>query len=177
MAGKTFLEQREGRPVKQDALEESYRAYRQDLYLYALSLCRDPVLADELTAETFYRALLSLEADASSVRCWLLRVCKNLFYDLLRRRKRAGDRTVPEEYPDPAPGVLEQLIRDERRRLLYREILLLSPGDRELLLLFYFERCPVAEISRLTGKSPGAVKTGLTRARSRLKKRLEEEWA
>lgn len=41
--------------MKQDALEESYRAYRQDLYLYALSLCRDPVLADELTAETFYR--------------------------------------------------------------------------------------------------------------------------
>lgn len=62
---------------------------------------RDPVLADELTAETFYRALLSLEADASSVRCWLLRVCKNLFYDLLRRRKRAGDRTVPESIPIP----------------------------------------------------------------------------
>ena len=122
--------------MKQDALEESYGAYRQDLYLYALSLCRDPVLADELTAETFYRALLSLEADASSVRCWLLRVCKNLFYDLLRRRKRAGDRTVPEEYPDPAPGVLEQLIRDERRRLLYREILLLSPGTGSFCFFF-----------------------------------------
>ncbi|MCM0706262.1 hypothetical protein NBH08_15265 [Faecalicatena sp. BF-R-105] len=87
--------------MKQDALEESYRAYRQDLYLYALSLCRDPVLADELTAETFYRALLSLEADASSVRCWLLRVCKNLFYDLLRRRKRTGTELFPRSIPTP----------------------------------------------------------------------------
>lgn len=163
--------------MKGDALEESYRAYRQDLYLYAFSLCRDPVLADELTAETFYRALLSLESNAPSVKYWLLRVCKNLFLDLCRRNAARKSQSLSETVADPGEGVLEQVLRDERQRALYRGLLRLSPGDRELLLLFYFERCPIAEIVRLTGRAPGAVKTGLTRARARLKKQLEEELA
>ena len=84
--------------MKQDALEESYRAYRQDLYLYALSLCRDPVLADELTAETFYRALLSLEADASSGCCGSVKI---FFMTCFAAERGRGTELFPRSIPTP----------------------------------------------------------------------------
>ena len=37
--------------------EEVYRDYLEDVYRFSLALCRDPVLAEELTQETFFRAL------------------------------------------------------------------------------------------------------------------------
>ena len=38
--------------------EEVYRDYLEDVYRFSLALCRDPVLAEELTQETFYQACL-----------------------------------------------------------------------------------------------------------------------
>lgn len=156
-------------------LDEVYRRYANDLYLYALSLCRNGSLAEELTAETFCRALLSLRPDVPSVRYWLLRVCKNLYLDLLRREKRHKTTELSETLPDTGEQLLEQIIQDERRRALYRGLLRLREEERELLLLFYFQNCPIAEIAQLTQKSAGAVKTGLSRARAKLKQELEEE--
>lgn len=46
--------------MKPDELERAYRDYSREVYLYALSLCRDPHEAEELTSDAFYKAFLSL---------------------------------------------------------------------------------------------------------------------
>lgn len=70
------------------SLEELYRRYAGELYLYAYSLCQNRARAQDLTAEAFCRALLSLEGEGVQWRGWLFKVCRNLWLDELRRGKR-----------------------------------------------------------------------------------------
>ena len=164
--------------MKQDMLEELYRSCAGQVYLYALSLCKDPHQAEELTSDTFYKALLCLEEEREGVKYWLLKVCRNLFLDRARRQRRRKELPLEEEWltGQGQDNPLEEYLQNEERQALYRALLRLPPFDRELLTMFYFAGCGTAQIASLTGKTPGAVKTGLSRARIRLKKGLEEEW-
>ena len=115
-----------------DALEALYRDHYRAALLYALSLCGDRDLAEDLVSDAFEAALLTLDDSHPSVRYWLLRVCRHLWLDELRRRKRRP--TVPAEGLDlPVPeAVLEGLLREERYAALYRALRKL-PSDAPLL--------------------------------------------
>lgn len=68
-------------------LEELYRRYAGELYLYAYSLCQNEAQAQDLTAEAFCRALLALDGADAGWRSWLYKVCRNLWLDQVRRRE------------------------------------------------------------------------------------------
>ena len=51
-------------------LEELYRRYAGELYLYAYSLCQNEAQAQDLTAEAFCRALLALDVSYPGCRRW-----------------------------------------------------------------------------------------------------------
>lgn len=159
--------------MNSEDLEQIYLKYYHQVYLYALSLSGNVHSAEDLTSETFCKALLSLEDCGQSVKFWLFRVCRNLFFDSLRRDRRL----LPEEaiQEETADQVWEHMLKNEEARQLYRSILMLSPNYRELVYMFYFQDCSIKEIARLTKKPEGAVKTALCRARQRLKFYLKEE--
>ena len=122
--------------------------------------------------ETFYRALLSLEREGEW-KGWLFRVCRNLWVDSMRRRKfQTGEPPDPERLA-AEEDLLEDLIREERRRAVYRAVLELSPADREAVTLHYCAGLPLREVGAAMGLSPGAARTLLCRARQKLKTRLE----
>lgn len=160
--------------MTQDALEHVYTLYARQVYLYARSLCGSHHVAEELTADTFYKAMLALDKESPHIKYWLLRVCRNLFVDHCRRSKRE---------PVPLPEALSATECDpadihwqsEERRALYLAMLRLSAHDRELLTMYYFLDCTIAQIAAHTGRTAGAVKTALCRARTRLKNMMEEE--
>ena len=112
-------------------LEELYRRYAGELYLYAYSLCQNKAQAQDLTAEAFCRALLALDGADAGWRSWLYKVCRNLWLDQVRRSRRLAP-----EPPGPelaAEGdVLEELLQEERRRAVYRAVQALSPVDRDI---------------------------------------------
>ena len=154
------------------SLEELYRRYAGELYLYAYSLCQNRARAQDLTAEAFCRALLSLEGEGVQWRGWLFKVCRNLWLDELRR----GKRLAPEP-PDPARlpaegDILEELIRQETRRTVYRAVQALSPADREVITLYYYGELPLKEVGAAMGISPGAARTLPCRAAEKLSARL-----
>ena len=62
-----------------DALEALYRDHYRAALLYALSLCGDRDLAEDLVSDAFEAALLTLDDSHPSVRYWLLRVCRHLW--------------------------------------------------------------------------------------------------
>ena len=55
-------------------LEELYRRYAGELYLYAYSLCQNEAQAQDLTEEAFCRALLALDGADAGWRSWLYKV-------------------------------------------------------------------------------------------------------
>lgn len=155
------------------SLEDLYRRYAGELYLYAFSLCQDRETAQDLTGETFCRALLALKGDEAGWRSWLYRVCRNLWVDQLRRGKfQAGE---PPDWDSLAAegDVLEDLIREERRRTVYRSVQALSPAYREAVTLYYYGGLSLKEVGAAMGTTPGAARTLLCRARQKLKQSLE----
>lgn len=157
-----------------ELLERLYRQYYPGALLYCTALCGDEELAKDITADAFIKAYLSLPEDTGSFRFWLLRVCKNLWIDHLRKRSReTSEQPLARMVGDLSPEI--RYLRDERSRCLWRAIAALAPADRELVILHYFSGLSLEEISRIAGKSYPAVRQRMVRLRQSLKTKLEEQ--
>ena len=83
--------------------EEVYRDYLEDVYRFSLALCRDPVLAEELTQETFFRALehIGQFRGECTLRVWLCQIAKHAWLTHCRRqRRREPEPELREEGPE-----------------------------------------------------------------------------
>ena len=78
-------------------LDAVYRQHAQTVYKFLLSQCRDPQTAEELTQETFYQAVRSIDRFDGSckVSVWLCQIAKHLWYQHLRKANR--ETALPEE--------------------------------------------------------------------------------
>ena len=152
--------------------EELYEAHHSELLRWCAAACRDEALAEDLTQETFLRAIQATEdfedLGPSQRRAWLYRTMKNLLVDRIRRAKLEASylETYPEDTVQPEPGYGAA----ENALLLSA----LSDQDRALFHLRYVEGYTAAELARMFQMPPGTVRARLSRARTLLKKTLSE---
>ena len=157
--------------MRPDLLEKMFSEHYNGAMLYALSLCRDRHLAEELVSIAFFKALQSADDSILSFRAWLFAVLRNEHLSHLRRRKKNVE--IHENIENEDDRVLDKIIKDEEYRALYRALSLLPKLENEIITLFYFENLSIREISQIVEKSEGMVKTTLCRARIKLKEILE----
>jgi RNA polymerase sigma-70 factor (ECF subfamily) len=170
-----LFSERGGTIVKNDEFEILYKKYSAEIYIYALSLCKDHHLSQDLVSETFFKALLSIESSQEYIKFWLFRVCKNLYLDNLRKNKHLQDMDVNRANLLIEDNTLDSIIHNEQRRRIYYEIIKLQPSYKEIITLYYYCNFSLSEISSMVGISQGAARTLLFRARKKLKLVLEEE--
>ena len=76
-------------------IEELYRTYFDIVYRYICSVSQDGPLAEEVTQETFFKALKKIDQFRGDcdVRVWLCQIAKNTLYDHLKKQKKqlSGD--------------------------------------------------------------------------------------
>lgn len=157
-----------------DILQELYTRYYSRALLYTLALCGDEELAKDLTAEAFVKAYLTLPDEMPSFPFWLLRVCRNLWLNHVKKHSRMGALEEAEEpvcYETPETVYLKQ----ERSRSLWRAVGKLPPKDREILTLHYFSGLPLQQVAALVGQSYGATRQRLSRLRRTLRQEMEEQ--
>lgn len=163
--------------MEKDLLERLYREYYQAVFLYCLSLCGDQQTAEDLAADAFVKAYLSLPDEIPSFQYWLFRVCRNLWIDSLRKGKKKAD-IQPDDYLHSIPYIQSpetEYLKSERYRYLWNAIGTLKPMDREIITLHYFSGLSLQEIAVLLGKSGPAVRQRMHRLRKTLKQRMEEQ--
>lgn len=158
-----------------DQLEKLYIKYYRELYLYAFSLCRDHHMAEDLTSDTFYKAILSLDVHISYIKYWLFKVCKNLFLDYTRKDKEYSDTDKLDHIISLEETPLDQLINNEEKKRLYQMVINLPSSYREVIILYYYCDFTLKEITKATGFTEGNIKVILFRARKKLKIQLEGE--
>lgn len=157
--------------MRDDILTELYEKYYRSAFLYALSLCKEKAWAEDIVSEAFEKAMLTLEEADNGFLYWLLRVCRNLFLDEMRRkRNRSAEELTEIAVPEDA---LASVLQKEENRRLYHAIETLPRRYAELLTLYYFAGLSLKQAAVFLGISHGAAKTALFRARVQLKKRLE----
>jgi len=161
-------------------IEALFELHAGAVYGYLLRMSGDPAAADELTSETFLRAMLALDGfrGDSSVRTWLIRIARNLYLNRARREQRTTSLDALTEQgvsfranqPEPETAALDR----ERGRELQAALLTLSETDRSLLLLTSQEKMTYREVGEILGISVAAVKVRVFRARQRLSNALDE---
>lgn len=146
--------------------EELYKIHYSELVLFGTSMCGSREAAEDLAQETFVRAMCHCDQiedlSPNKRRAWLYRTMKNLFYD--RCRKAA----VESRY---LQGLQEEAAADRRMQEVENDALMqtISPEDRVLFQLRYFDGYTAAEIAQMMDLPPGTVRSRLSRCRSYLK--------
>lgn len=156
-------------------LKQLYQKYQKEIYLYLYSLCKNWDLAEDLTQETFLKAILSLPDSHTNVRAWLYMVARNLY---LNHKKKERKQVPIEEFfdviwDDASAEVLEHLLQDERRRLLYQALQHLNEDKREVLMLQYFGGLSQKEIAALLRKTPENIRILAYRGKKELREYME----
>ena len=108
-------------------MEEIYQAHARTVYKFLLSQCHDADLAEELTQETFYQAVRSIDRFNGSckVSVWLCQIAKHLWYQHLRKRK--PEEPLPEDGL-PGPSAEEDVLTRQGHLDLLRQIHALPPA-------------------------------------------------
>jgi RNA polymerase sigma-70 factor (ECF subfamily) len=159
---------------------EIYERYAGDVHRFAYYLSGNRTLAEDLTSETFVRALcVRSDLRVGTVKAYLFAIARNLYRDFLSSQRRvATDEELPKAR-DPNPGPdLEAQGRENYANLL-RTIQQLPEGEREALLLSIDEDLKYEQIALILGCSVAAVKVRICRARVKLKSELakkEQSW-
>ena len=157
--------------MRSDVVEELFKEHYNSAILYTLSLCKNPAVAEDVVSDAFYKALMTADDKIVNFRAWLLTVCRNGYYDLLRKKKRLV--SLSDTVSDGKESLLDSVIKDEGYKALYNAIYLLPENYREIIVLFYFERQKLPDIAKIVGKSENNVKVTLLRAMEKLKTILE----
>lgn len=157
-----------------EPLRQLYRNYQNEIYLYLYSLCHNRELAQDLTQETFLKAILSLPNDHVNVRAWLYLVARNLYLNHFNREKRLVPLEEIESFSaDNTAAWLDHLIRDEQKQLLYQALQHLPERQREILLLHYFSGLSLKEIAAILKQTPENIRIQAYRGKKELKQYME----
>lgn len=142
---------------------------------FALSLCRNADVADDLVQITVERAVKSRDTfePGTNMISWLFRILRNAWIDMTRRNRTRGTE-IDLSYSPDAAAVDGRRVTESRLMLgAVEQALADLPADqREVLLLVCFEEMSYAETSEVLGIPIGTVMSRLSRARIALVKIL-----
>jgi RNA polymerase sigma-70 factor (ECF subfamily) len=149
-------------------------AHLDDVYRYVLYLTGDRALSEDLTAETFERALRAwscFDPARGSVKTWLCQLARSTSLDHFRaesRRRRREESYALREGPEARDSVFGEGLAPELEAALGA----LSAGEREVIALRVVLELDARQTARLLGISETACSTRLSRALHKLEERL-----
>lgn len=158
--------------------EDAYQIYGKRVYLYLLSLTGNPDEAEELLAETFYRAFLHIDSfeGRSSIYTWLCEIGKNAWLKECKRKNRLDKRGIGEtDVGSEAPSPEIQIIKKEEHRRILQTVLKLKEPYKEVFMLHVFGEMKLKEIAALYSKTEDWARVTYYRAKNKVAKAMENE--
>lgn len=157
-----------------EKIEQAYLQHAKDVYRYLLSLSHDENLAEELTQETFFRAMRTLHRYNGNCKLsvWLCQIAKHLWYQWLEKRSRYEQVELTDEIPCPESPEKFAILCMEKTAL-YQAIHTLPEPMRELVYLRLTGEFSFSEIGQILGKSESWARTTFYRAKQKIMEEME----
>lgn len=144
-----------------------YQRYAPQVHRFALFLCGDAMLADDITSETFVRAWTSRgKIREATVKAYLFTIARNLYRDHLRRNRRYEE--LQESLPDGSPTPQARVEHKAELEAVMAALQQLAEIDRAALLMRVQEEMPYEEIAQALDMPVTTVKVKVHRARLKL---------
>ena len=158
--------------------EELYRENFDLVYRYALGLTQDVHAAEELTQETFFKALQSVDGfrGECGLKTWLCGIAKNKFLSQQRQKKPEPLDELPETR-DPGVGPESAVLCKDESMWLHRLLHALPEPYKEVFSLRVFGQLGFREIGQLFGKTENWACVTFHRAKAKINanRKAEEE--
>ena len=155
--------------------EQIYQTYFRDVFLYLRSLSANEDIAEEMTQETFVKALKSIDTfdGSKDIRAWLFTIAKNTYFTFCKRRKIYADKEPPEDIVDTRSDFIEQFSDEESALHIHRFLHDMEEPYKEVFSLRVFGELPFENIGLLFGKSSGWARVTFYRAKKQILQHME----
>ncbi|MFC1972393.1 RNA polymerase sigma factor [Chloroflexota bacterium] len=156
-----------------EAFGELYDVYLEQIYRYVYHQLKEKMTAEDITEEVFVKAWKSIKScrgKEKTFKAWLYRIAHNQVVDYYRYQKRETGmyrQNIVDE-SNPVQNI-EQANESER---LFAEISSLPRNQKQVVILRFIEGLEHQEVSKIMGKSQGAIRVLQVRALATLRKRF-----
>ena len=158
-------------------MEQIYKKYFETVNKYLFCLTHNSDISEELTQETFYRAVKNINKfkGNSKMSVWLCQIAKNLWYDELKKNKKIGNIEDEMFLIQSEDKVEEKVVSNESKIELYRKIQKLDKLTREVIYLIITGELSFKEIGDILNKTENWARVTFYRGKSKLKEVDENE--
>ena len=158
--------------------EQIYSTYFESVYRYIWKLSCDEHIAEEITSETFLKAMKSIEdfRGDCDMRVWICQIAKNTYYSYMKKSHRmvSVDEIEIQSITDSNAFIEEQIGIQEEIRQIRKILHMMSDPYKEVFMWRVFGEMSFKEIGALYGKTDNWACVTYHRARKMIQDRLEE---
>lgn len=156
--------------------EEIYTTYFSDVYMYIRRLSRDEHLAEEITSETFFKAISSIESFRGDcdIRVWLCQIAKNCYFTYLKKAKRI-DSIEDIETAEQSENFEERFFQKDAAMQIQKVLHDIPDPYKEVFMWRVFAEMSFKQIGQIFHKSENWACVTYHRARKMIKERLEAD--
>lgn len=150
--------------------EAIYKKYFSKVYLYLLSISKDVHIAEEITQETFFKALDKIETfnGTSSIYTWLCQIAKNTLYDYYKKENKEVSLDYYSEKLKLSADFVVKFEEKEEAKKIHILLHKLKEPYKEVFSLRIFAGLPFKEIGNLFDKSDGWARVVFYRAKNKI---------
>ena len=157
-------------------IDDVYKDNAQIVFKFLISLCNDADTAEELTQETFYRAVKSANRydGTCKVSTWLCQIAKHLWYQEIDKRKRKGTSLLDDSMVSDKLGPEEELCLRAEKMQLIKAVHILEGAAKEVVLLRITGAFSFKEIGEVFNKNESWARVTFYRAKQKIVKGRSE---
>ena len=157
-------------------MEEIYQEYARTVYKFLLSKTHDENLAEELTQETFYQALKSIDRfdESCKISTWLCAIAKNQLLSYRRKHPQMDTLEELEQTNLSTESAEQDVFSDIARVELLKQLHSCPEPFREVMYLRIFGNLSFKEIGEIMEKTENWARVTFYRGKEKLKKGLVE---
>ena len=146
-------------------------------YLYIRRLSHDEHIAEEITSDTFFKAMNSIDRFRGDcdIRVWLCQIAKNCYYSYLKKAGRT-DRIEDIEIPEQEESFEERLSQQDQAVQIQKILHDIPDPYKEVFMWRVFAELSFKQIGQIFGKSENWACVTYHRARNKIKERLEVDY-
>lgn len=151
-----------------------YTEYFSDVYKYVLSLSRNEVIAEEVTQETFFKAMRHIKQfnGTCKLSVWLCQIAKNTYFSFCKKQKNTVF-DIDTDFLDTATDIEAGYLEKDAARRLHVRLHYLNEPYKEVFTLRVFGELQFSQIGELFGKTDSWARLIFYRAKKQLKETMK----